>query len=86
MFTIIKWSRLLLPVLGLAVFTPMVGAQSRTTEADPGVPAGEGAASGSPELGMLIIAGVIAFLILVAWLLTRVGDDSRRGGDRNLLG
>jgi hypothetical protein len=41
--------------------------------------------AGSPELGILIIVGVVAFLILVAWVFTRVGDDSRTGGDRTLL-
>lgn len=33
---------------------------------------------GSPELGVLLIIGVVAFLVVMAWLLSRVGDDSPR--------
>ena len=40
----------------------------------------------SPELGVLIILGVLGLLVLVAWVFSRVGDDGRRGpADRTLL-
>ena len=34
--------------------------------------------AGSPELGVLLIIGVVAFLVVMAWVLSRVGDDSPR--------
>ena len=48
----------------------------------PSTGAGHGTAAeppaGSPELGVLLIIGVVAALVFMAWLLSRVGDDSPR--------
>ena len=41
--------------------------------------------AGSPEFGVLIIIGVVAFLVFIAWLVTRVGDDAPSGGDGTII-
>jgi hypothetical protein len=94
MFTLIRYSRLLLTLLVLAVFTaPLAAAPhtsaGRTPSSEPGesLPAAavEQQPPASPEMGLLIIIGVVGFLVLVAWLIARVGDDNRNGGDHTLL-
>ena len=40
--------------------------------------------AGSPEMGVLIILGAVGFLVFVAWVFSRVGDEST-GGDRSLV-
>jgi hypothetical protein len=90
MFTHFTWGRILLAALALTTLNPCAFATgrsstSRTTEptyettTEPPPPAGD------PNLGILIIVGVVAFLILVAWIFSRTGDDGGRGPDRTLL-
>jgi hypothetical protein len=40
--------------------------------------------AGSPEMGVLIIIGIVALLILIAWIIARAGEESR-GGDSSLI-
>jgi hypothetical protein len=93
MHWILKWSRPLLVLLGLAGSVGLAFAQTRSTSTTgqrPGatapVPMDDSGPAGNPQMGLLIIAGIIGFLILVAWLLTRVSEEGRQGDDRSLLG
>jgi hypothetical protein len=89
MSTLTTWGRILLAALALTTFTPCAlaigrSSSSRTTEPDhtttePNPPAGD------PNLGILIIIGIVAFLILVAWIFSRTGNDGNRGPDHTLL-
>jgi hypothetical protein len=92
--------RVWLTSLVVAVVGPMLGAAdtaSRTTPASPAAATGRSPATsraeevvgqpqraGSPEFGILIIIGAVGFVILVAWLLARVTDDSRSSGDTTI--
>jgi len=86
MFTLIRRSRGLLAVVLLTAFAATAAAQSHSGQSLPTAPSAEREPAGSPEFGLLIILGAVAFLVLVAWLFTRVGDDRRSGGDKSLLG
>ena len=47
---------------------------------------GNGAATaGDADFGLLIIAGVIGLIVLVAWIIARMGDDGGRGPDHTML-
>ena len=87
MFAIVTWSRALLVALALALCTPSASAVSRPTATHPTSLRARspriGNPQGSPEFGVLIIIGAVGFLIVVAWLIARVGDDRSRG-DSNL--
>ncbi|MBA4186678.1 MAG: hypothetical protein C0467_01535 [Planctomycetaceae bacterium] len=96
MFTVLSWTRALFAILALAAFTLPVAAApqttsplGRTTEASRaathhGVPEPNPPA-GSPELGILLIIGVIGFLIFMTWLLSRVSDDSSPPSDGSII-
>jgi hypothetical protein len=75
--------RLLVAVIALAAVAAPVAAApapsslaTRTTEVARTEIADDAPPAGSPELGVLLIIGVIAALIFMAWLLARVGDDA----------
>jgi hypothetical protein len=96
MVTFIRWSRVLLAALALALWPPPIVASGLTTTQSQATASArttsaasetrERIPAGSPELGVLIIIGLVGFLVLVAWIFARVGDDSRRGpSDRTLL-
>jgi hypothetical protein len=83
--------RVLLVGLVLSVFAPVAFATGTntlprsangTTSAEP-LPV-EKPRAGSPEMGVLIILGAVGFLVFVAWVFSRVGDEST-GGDRSLV-
>jgi hypothetical protein len=95
MLTIVAWSRALLAALVLAAFTPVMSADPPTTdkssqrntssdrprttsrsETDDKRP------TGSPEFGILILIGAVGFIILIAWIIARVGDDNRPRSDK----
>jgi hypothetical protein len=93
MSRIVNWGRQLLIVFLLGVSAALGLAQTRSTGTYDPVSSSsqplsieETAPAGNPQLGMFIIAGIIGFLILVAWLLTRVSEESHQGDDRSLLG
>ena len=82
MFTIINRTRVLIAALALS-------ARNRPPGRVESPKAGETSAArpraGSPEFGVLIIIGVVAFIIVVAWLISRIGDDSGPRDDRSLV-
>jgi hypothetical protein len=90
MSDIITRIRIWLVGLALAfVASPAVasgrGSSDPSRATDTAREATESAPAGSPEFGVLIIIGVVAFLVFVAWLVTRVGDDNPRGGDGSII-
>lgn len=76
MYTATNWLRAVLAALVLAVFAPAADATRTTATRLAETAAEDRPAAGSPEFGLLIILGAVGFLILVAWLFARVGDDS----------
>ena len=100
MFRIVTWTRALLAAAAISLFAPASIAKvadplpsgtapsrptSSTETAKANDAADEHERNGSPELGILILIGAVAFIILVAWLIARVGDDSHRGGDNSII-
>lgn len=81
MFAVTNWMRALLAAVALAVFAPAALATDtrRAIDAADGHPP-----SGSPEFGILIVIGIVGFLVLVAWLFSRVGDDGPPS-DRSMI-
>lgn len=82
MFATLTRVRVLAAVLALAAAAAPAAAApapsslgTRTTEVAHAEVA-DAPPAGSPELGVLLIIGVVAVLIFMAWLLSRVGDDS----------
>jgi hypothetical protein len=95
MLTILAWSRALLAALLLAVFTPVMSADPTTTDKSTQRSTGaertrttsrsdtdDRRPTGSPEFGILILIGAVGFIILIAWIIARVGDDNRPRGDK----
>jgi hypothetical protein len=83
MFTIITRMRMLLAGLVLAFSaTAAMANASAATRAE--TPAADKQPAGSPEMGVLIVIGVVGFLVLLAWIVSRIGDDSR-SGDTSLI-
>lgn len=37
--------------------------------------------AGSPEFGVLILIGIVAFLVVIAWVIARFGDNTRPPSD-----
>jgi hypothetical protein len=100
MFTVINRTRVLIAALALSAFAPPASAnaadpmpvgtaRNRTAgrvEATKATETGEERPrAGSPEFGVLIILGAVAFIVVVAWLISRIGDDSGPRDDRSLL-
>ena len=76
-----KWinsARSLLVALVLAIASPYALAQSTSRSSTQG-------SAGDSDLGLLIILGVIAFFVVLAWLISRMGDDGGRGPDHDIL-
>ena len=81
--TIITRMRLLFVGLALLLFAPVAMANAgSTTRAE--TPVADKQPAGSPEMGILIVIGVVAFLFFVAWVVSRMGDDNR-SGDTSLI-
>jgi hypothetical protein len=70
--------RYLVAALVLALLPAIALAQSSGGAGDPG-------AAGDSDFGLLIIAGVIGLIVVVAWLISRMGDDGGRGPDHTML-
>ena len=70
--------RHLLVALALAIASPYALAQSTSRGTQEG-------RAGDSDLGLLIILGVITFFVVLAWLISRMGDDGGRGPDHNIL-
>jgi hypothetical protein len=83
MSAVTNWFRPALAYLAVAAL-PLSAAAARATPVSKADPA-EIAPAGSPEFGILIIIGAVAFLAFVAWLFTRVGDDSGPRGDGSMI-
>ncbi|MCE9560555.1 MAG: hypothetical protein K8U57_00740 [Planctomycetes bacterium] len=87
MFAKFRRSRALLAALVLtclatpASATTRATSHSQTTEAIKHEVAVEAPPTGSPELGILLIIGIVGVVILMAWLFSRVNDDSSTGSD-----
>jgi hypothetical protein len=64
----------LVPSLALAQST----ARSTSTGSNPN-PAGDA------DFGLLLILGLVALFVLIAWLISRMGDDGGRGPDHTML-
>ena len=76
-----KWIntvRSLLVALTLAIASPYALAESTSSGMHEG-------RAGDSDLGLLIILGVIGFFVLLAWLISRMGDDGGRGPDHDIL-
>lgn len=88
MLALCTWSRSLIVAMLLLISSQYVLAQKsetrlpvQTTEAT----AKEGSPrAGSPELGVLIIIGVVGLLILIAWIYSRIGEGSGRQSDNGM--
>jgi hypothetical protein len=70
--------RYLISALVLALVPAFALAQSTGSADDSGT-------AGDSGFGLLIIAGVIGLIVLVAWLISRMGDDGGRGPDHTML-
>jgi len=96
MFNMMIWSRGLTAVLAWAMFAaeasanaawprvptpPTAFAKSVSTQTTPpdSIPT---EAAGSPELGVLIILGIVGTIVFLAWLFAHIGDNSGRNGDK----
>jgi hypothetical protein len=79
MVKVIADVRYIVAALFLALAPAIALAQStgRTGAADSG--------AGDSDFGLLIIVGVIGLIVLVAWLISRMGDDGGRGPDHTML-
>ncbi len=76
----------LLAMLLLVLWQPAVFATATNKSTSDTTAPVEHVPAGSPETGALIIIGIVAFLMFVAWIFARISDDSaNRGGDRTLL-
>jgi len=98
MFAVITWTRSLLAALLLltvfvapAVATPRSSSPlGRTTAVDRTQPTNRDSGedqppAGSPELGILLIIGIIGIFIFMVWLVSRVSDDSSPRGDGSII-
>jgi hypothetical protein len=91
MLALRTWSRALLLAFVILLFSPVVMAQSNSSSGQPVEPTStstphraEGGNSGYPMFGILIIAGVVGFFILIAWIISRVGEGNRRPSDNTM--
>jgi hypothetical protein len=89
MFSLRTWIVAFLVAMLISLFSPFAFAQRngvnlRTTDlttvdtSQPHEPAG------SPEIGILIIIGLIGLLIVVAWLFSRIGEKGSHQSDGTL--
>jgi hypothetical protein len=44
-----------------------------------------GGGAGDADFGLLIIVGLVGLFVVVAWLISRMGDDGGRGPDHTML-
>jgi hypothetical protein len=85
MSAIINGLRIVLVGLILTLSAPLALANAATTfRTVTATEPAEKPRAGSPEMGVLIILGAVAFLVFVAWVFSRVGDD-RNSGDRSMI-
>lgn len=94
MFAIFTWTRALLAALVLTVLATAAQATSPRRTTAHTLPTGadrlqavaeEPPPPGSPELGILLIIGVVGLLIFMAWLVSRVSDDNSPRGDGSII-
>lgn len=94
MFALRRWTRAMLAALALAFpITPAFAnvpppstAATKTTDRGHRESAEEQPPAGSPELGILMIIGGVVFLILMAWLFSRVGgEDETKSPDGSII-
>ena len=91
MIAIANWIRM--PLVAVSLFVCTLSLQASGTPCCPLLATSTGLAeaggadppAGSPELGILIIIGVVGLLVLIAWIFSRIGDDSRSSGDSSLV-
>jgi hypothetical protein len=79
MVNTVVMGRSLLSALLLALLAPCAIAQTT------GRSAGGPATGGDADFGLLILFGLIGFVVLVAWVISRMGDDGGRGPDHTIL-
>ena len=89
MFALRTWNRVLLAAMMLLLsasytFAERGATKLRTTEITTNATTSHPEPSGSPELGVLIIIGVIAFVIFVAWVFSRIGEGHSRPADNTM--
>jgi hypothetical protein len=85
------WGRSLLLALSLLVIAPEAFA-ARHTSRSPTTDVSrtdspytaERQPAGSPEFGVIIIVGIVGFVVLLAWIFSRVGEGNSRAGDNTL--
>lgn len=91
MIAVARWIRSVLVGTALIVFPAGVSATDSSGKPVEGSTTGlsehrpANAPAGSPEFGILIIIGVVGLLVLIAWIFSRAGDDSRSSGDSSLV-
>jgi hypothetical protein len=89
MLSLRTWVLPLFAAMLLSLFSPFAFAQrnagnhratdlSTVDASQPHEPAG------SPEIGVLIIVGVIGLLIFIAWVFSRMGESGSRSSDGTL--
>src|SRR5580704_10233391 len=96
MLAIRTWSRCLLLAISLSITCPFALAQksitklphqsteTNRTDTSSNTPQEAHQRAGSPELGVLILVGVVGFLVLIAWVISRIGEGSGRQSDNTL--
>jgi hypothetical protein len=89
MFSLRTWGRGFLATSLFVIFSPLGQAvrgssKLRTTELSQHDAVPEHIPAGNPMLGMLIIIGVVAFLVLLAWIFSRIGEGNSRQADSTL--
>lgn len=88
-------NRLVLALAAVAFAAPVATATSRATHAQMRVEpnrtadaasATERVPAGDPLLGVVLIIGIVAFFILVAWWFSRIsGSDDSRPADKSII-
>ena len=74
--------RFLFAALVLALVPALALAQATARSTARGA---EGMPAGDSDFGLLLIVGLIGFVVVVAWLISRMGDDGGRGPDHTML-
>lgn len=80
------WVRCLLVSIFILIAAPHAIAERsatehQTTEIAPNNSLQEREPAGNPLLGALVIVGIVGFLILVAWIFSRIGESNNRHSD-----
>jgi hypothetical protein len=86
MFALRTWIKALFAAMLLSLSIPFAFAERnagnhRTTETTTVSTSQPHEPAGSPEIGVLIIIGVIGLLVFVAWVFSRIGEGNSRKSD-----